>query len=112
MKLAQVLPALLTLTACVTNISPGAMALREASPDTGELARCAFLGTFQGNSNYGGMAADTGAKEASAEALNAASAAGATHFVWAPVQPGAGTSAAVRGYACPQTGGGPVTGGK
>lgn len=92
--------AALFMAACSTTPSKEAAQIIEA--DERGTENCKFLGTVEGSSNYGGLAAqEVGLKRAKNEALEKAYELGATHIVWGNTSKGYwGGNAAGRAYRC------------
>jgi len=85
---------------CATSPSRDAAKVKEA--DERMVASCQFLGSVQGSSGWGGLAASTGTQNARNEAQEQAARLGATHVVWAAAAGGFAPSAAGRAYRCAQ----------
>ena len=95
------LPVVLLLAGCVSNITPKAAAIVET--DEKGVANCEFAGLVSGSSLLGGAVQERARENAKTHALNEAAGKGATHIVWTDVSSTKtqGASAQGRAYKCP-----------
>lgn len=97
LKLTAIL-ATLIVSGCATTLSPTATRVREADEKT--VSECKFLGSVQGSSGFGNIAASVGMQNAKNEATEKAAALGATHVVFGEIRGGYSPSVQGRAYAC------------
>ena len=87
-------------TGCATTLSTAAKNVRVS--DQADVSGCTFLGTAQGSSGFGNLAASTGMHNARVEAQNKAAKMGATNIVWKNIHGGYSPYAVGNAYRCPQ----------
>lgn len=90
----------LAAAGCATTLSTAAERVRVS--DQADVSRCTFLGTVQGSSGFGNLAASTGMHNARVEAQNKAAKMGATNIVWKNIHGGYSPYAVANAYRCPR----------
>lgn len=98
MKTALVLIATLAVSGCATTLSSAARSVKES--DEKGVADCKFVGSVEGSSGFGNLAAKVGMQNAKNEAIEKAAKLSATHIVFGEVRGGFSPSAQGRAYHC------------
>lgn len=88
----------LALAGCTTTLSQAGSGVVQA--DEKMVAACQFLGTVEGSSGFGNIAASTGMQNAKNQATEKAASMGATHIVITSVTGGYSPAAQGRAYRC------------
>lgn len=90
----------LAAAGCATTLSTAAENVRVS--DQSDVSGCTFLGTVQGSSGFGNLAASTGMHNARVEAQDKAAEMGATNIVWKNIHGGYSPYAVANAYRCPR----------
>ena len=83
---------------CATTLSTSGLSVREA--DEKMVTECRFLGSVQGSSGFGNVAASVGMQNAKNQAIERAAGMGATHIVFGDIRGGYSPSVQGRAYTC------------